>query len=194
MNKTQINLLSGLKRAGGGSPRMPFRPSIFVLIFAFILIGFEIAFLYTFYKNVSFRESKASEQKDELSLEIESLQREIVKLKSKQEEDTESKKDVAELSQKLKDGSESLLNVLSSVGQSLPESAWISYLSHKENMVVVNGFAIDNEAISGFVLKLKSSPLFEEVKLVLAEQMADQKNPLKRFAISCVISGERTKL
>ncbi|MBI3018651.1 MAG: PilN domain-containing protein, partial [Deltaproteobacteria bacterium] len=67
----------------------------------------------------------------------------------------------------------------------LPPQAWISYLSQKDNAVIVNGFAVDHEAIASFLSKLQRSSYFQNVKLVVSEQLVAPKNPLKKFTVTC---------
>ncbi len=72
MTKTQINLLSRLKGGGGRPPQLnrTFKPSFFVLVFSFILIGFEIAFLITFYQKLANQEEALQKKQTNLTEEI----------------------------------------------------------------------------------------------------------------------------
>lgn len=186
MTKTQINLLARLKGGGGRPPQLhrPFKPSFFVLIFSFILIGFEIAFLITFYQRLSNKEEALQKKHAGLTEEISTLQRELVKLKT-QEEGKKETPDTSRIADRLKEEGQNLVKVLEAVSQNLPTQAWISYLSQKENGVIVNGFAVDHEAIANFLSKLQRSSYFQNVKLVISEQLVDPKNPVKKFTVTC---------
>ena|SRR3989338_9602222 len=185
MTKTQINLLARLKGGGGRPPQLnrPFKPSFFVLVFSFILIGFEVAFLITFYNNLNHREVEVQKKHTVVTQEISTLQRELVKLKT-QEEGKEGV-ETPRVLDRLKEEGQNLVKVLEAVSQNLPTQAWISYLSQKENAVIVNGFAVDHEAIASFLSKLQHSSYFQNVKLVVSEQLVDSKNPLKKFTVTC---------
>ena len=185
MTKTQINLLARLKGGGGRPPQLnrPFKPSFFVLVFSFILIGFEVAFLITFYNNLNHREVEVQKKHTVVTQEISTLQRELVKLKT-QEEGKEGV-ETPRVLDRLKEEGQNLVKVLEAVSQNLPTQAWISYLSQKENAVIVNGFAVDHEAIANFLSKLQHSSYFQNVKLVISEQLVDPKNPLKKFTVTC---------
>src|SRR3989344_996497 len=133
MTKTQINLLARLKGGAGRPPRLnqPFKPSFFVLIFAFILLGFEVAFLITFYQRLANQEQTLQKRHAALSEEISTLQRELVKLKTQEEG-----KEVVEAPRvldRLKEEGQNLVQVLEAVNQNLPSQVWISYLSQKEH-------------------------------------------------------------
>lgn len=189
MTKTQINLLARLKGGGGRPPQLnrPFKPSFFVLIFSFILIGFEVAFLITFYQRLATQEETLQKKHTTLSEEISTLQRELVKLKT-QEEEKEIIVETPRILDRLKEDGQNLVKVLEAISQNLPSQAWISYLSQKENIVIVNGFAVDHEAIASFLSKLQRSSYFQNVKLVVSEQLVDVKNPLKKFTVTCDVS------
>lgn len=191
MTKTQINLLARLKGGGGRLPQFhrPFKPSFFVLLFSFILIGFEVAFLITFYQKLANQEEALQKKQAGLTEEIATLQRELVKLKT-QEEGKESI-ETPRILDRLKEEGQNLVKVLDAVSQNLPSQAWISYLSQKEHVVIVNGFAVDHEAIADFLSKLQRSSYFQNVKLVVSEQLTDPKNPLKKFTVTCDVRGEK---
>ncbi len=89
---------------------------------------------------------------------------------------------------RLKEDGQNLVKVLEAVSQNLPSQTWISYLSQKENVVVVNGFAIDHEAIANFLSKLQRSSYFQNVKLIVSEQLVEPKSPLKKFTVTCDVS------
>ncbi len=189
MTKTQINLLSRLKGGGGRPPRLnqPFKPSFFVLIFSFILIGFEVAFLITFYQRIANQEMTAQKKQTALSEEISTLQKELIKLKT-QDEGKEIVEHAPRISDRLKEEGQNLVKVLEAVSQNLPTQTWISYLSQKDNVVIVNGFAVDNEAIANFLSKLHQSSYFQNVKLVISEQVVNQKSALKKFTVMCDVA------
>ncbi|HBQ21386.1 MAG: hypothetical protein A2Z91_04135 [Deltaproteobacteria bacterium GWA2_38_16] len=199
MTKTQINLLSQMRPSGGGPkpPQFvrPMKSSLFVLLFAFIIIGFEIAFAFTFYQNLSQKEASVQNTHGDLQENISALEQEVAKLKSQPTASLEDKKREArllQLSYQLKTDSKNLIKILETVGLTLPAQAWMSELSQKETAITIHGFATDNEAISNFLEKLKQSNSFDNVKLVVSEHIANTRS-LKKFTITCDV-GEKAQL
>lgn len=191
ITKTQINLLGN--RDSQGSPpfrfKNVFKPSLFILLFAFILIGFEVAFLVTFYNQLSVKEKSLEQRHLSLKTESDSLQKDIEKLKN-QKETFDPQKDVSQLIERLKSDSQNLVKILEAVSNNLPTQAWIHHLSQKDHQIIVNGVAIDNEAISHFLSQLKNSNHFKNVKLVIAEHQPKKLKGkgLKAFTISCAVA------
>lgn len=177
----QINLLgqSALPKSSW-MRKIPYRPSTFLLIFAFILIGFEILFLATFYKNLS-REITASEQYlSDLNSQQTVLQRDLIKIKSQKKA-----KPQQAIVDRLKQDNQSLLNMLEAITSSLPEKAWLDTLSQKENKITVEGFALNHAVVSGFMTGLENSKYFETIKIVKIEQLSQKEGLVKKFVIAC---------
>ncbi len=160
--------------------KIPYRPSLFLTIFAFILIGFEIAFLATFYNNLA-REIRVSEKYlSDLGSQQTSLQREIIKIKSQRKMKPE-----AAVLERLKQDNQTLLKILEAISSSLPDKAWLHALSQKENKMILQGFALNHQIISRFLAGLENSKFFETVKIVAIEQLSQKEGLLKKFTIAC---------
>lgn len=177
----QINLLgqTGQPKLPVGF-KIPYRPSTFLIIFAFILIGFEILFLATFYKNLV-KEITASEQYlTDLNGEQTTLQRELIKIKSQKK--AKPQQDIVE---RLKQDNQTLLKILEAISSSLPENAWLDALSQKENKITIQGFASNHTIVSRFLTQLENSKYFELVKIVKIEQLPRKEGLMKKFMIAC---------
>ena len=196
MIKTKINLLKPTEpkrpKGGPGGPRRPifrrpsFKPTMVTVIFALILLGFEILFIATFYKNLSQRdiitEKTLAQANDEISI----LNRQRSKLKTDRQGIVPIERPES-LTDKLKQDHEKLLTILEVFSKRLPSRAWINYLGQKDNHFIVQGFALNHEIISDFLVQLQKSPHFDEVKLLKAEQLEDKERKLKKFKIMCMI-------
>lgn len=164
--------------------KIPYRfhgmPGLLLTIFAFILIGFEIAFFATFHNHLA-REMRASEKYlSDLGSQQTSLQREIIKIKSRMKMKPE-----AAVLERLKQDNQTLLKILEAISSSLPDKAWLRALSQKENKITLQGFALNHHIISRFLKGLENSKFFETVKIVKIEQLSQKEGLLKKFIIAC---------
>ena len=160
-----------------------YKPSLFVLLFSFILVVFEVAFLFTFYRNLSQKTAATEEYRSDLNNQIILLQKEVLKLKTDIKiKPKEPPRDVILL---LKQDNKKIVQILEIFSKRLPQKAWISHLSQKENQFLIDGFALNNGIISDFLLSLQKSDQFSEVKLIKAEQLDEKRGALKKFAIAC---------
>jgi len=177
----QINLLG--QRAVPTSSwmrKIPYRPSTFLLIFAFILIGFEILFLATFYKNLVREITASGQYLSDLNSRETALQRELIKIKSQKKA-----KPQQAIVERLKQDNQSLLKILEVITSSLPENAWLDTLSQKENKMIIQGFATNHTIVSRFTAGLENSKYFEMVKIVKIEQLSQKEGLVKKFIIAC---------
>ena len=182
--KTKINLLN--PPAGGPTPPKQrlgrYKPSLFTMIFALILLLFEVAFLFTFHNNLSHQTEAVQEYQQKLNTQISELQKELVKLKAQKED--QAPPAISMLSKRLEQDNENLIKILKVFSETLPSKAWISQLSQDKDRFWVEGFALDNQLVSDFLNKLKESQQFTNVKLVKSEQLQG-KLWAKKFKIAC---------
>src|SRR3989304_6982970 len=75
------------------------------------------------------------------------------------------------------------LYVMESLGQAIPNRAWIDKLSEKSSSATVEGFAWDELTVSDFMKRLQSFPYFQNVELKVINTKEIQKLPLKAFVI-----------
>lgn len=177
----QINLLGQTGRPKFPSGfKIPYRPSTFLTIFAFILIGFEILFLATFYKNLAKEITTSEQYLTDLNGEQTALQRELIKIKSQKKG-----KPQQDIVARLKQDNQTLLKILEAISSSLPESAWLDALSQKENKIMIQGFATNHVIVSRFLAQLENSKYFELVKIVKIEQLSRKEGLMKKFMIAC---------
>ncbi len=184
--KERINLLSP---PGAGNDekikrRFVYKPSLFITLFAFILIGFEMAFLMTFYKNISRQILVTKNYQNELTDEIENLTKDINKLKTQEQIFKNTK--ILDLS-KLETASTHIINTLELFSKTLPSEMWMSHVSQRENHFFIHGFALNHEMISRFLIELERSKRFSDVKLIRAEELLNIQRHLKKFTIDCQI-------
>lgn len=160
--------------------KIPYHPSFFLTLFAFILIGFEIAFLATFYNNLAREITSREKYLSGLSSQETSLHREIIKVKSQKK--IKPQEPVLE---RLKQDNQTLLKILEAISSSLPDKAWLNALSQKENKMILEGYALNHNIVSRFLQELENSKFFGTVKIVKIEQLSQKEGLLKKFTISC---------
>ena len=182
--KTKINLLS----PPTGEPNPPkqrmgrYKPSLFTIIFAVILLLFEIAFLFTFYNNLSHQTQAVHDYQGKLNTQVAEIQKDLIKLKAQKQDSAPGATSL--LSKRLEQDNENLIKILKVFSETLPSKAWISQLSQDKDRFWVEGFALNNQLVSDFLVKLQESQRFTNVKLVKSEQIQG-KSWTKKFKISC---------
>ncbi|MBI4040594.1 MAG: PilN domain-containing protein [Deltaproteobacteria bacterium] len=192
MKKTKINLLGNSQKSADLNPLLKrpvrtYKPSLFVFIFAFILIGFEVAFLISFYQNIDHKnaelELKRFSLKDQISVVEKDLQAQSSILPPPKPTLDPKIMDALKMEQPL------LITLLSTIRDHLPQNAWIYHLAHHEDNITITGYTFTHESVSQFLSELRSSQLFETVKLILTEQTLLEEQNVKQFTIQCGLKG-----
>lgn len=174
----RINLLPF--RAARKKENIRRQVSIFLLSLAFMLI-------ILFYYNWSL-----GSKIDGLSAEINATQTELKKYNKINKEIASIKKKLSNLKKKMAvmDTLEAnrfeptrLMDVMTQV--IVPKRMWFNSLALKNNVVNINGIALDNKTVADFMVRLEKSGLFSDVDLKTLKQRKVQKSNLKSFQINC---------
>jgi type IV pilus assembly protein PilN len=89
----------------------------------------------------------------------------------------------------LKKSSALTVRVLDEVANLTPtKRIWLTTLNQSGTNLQINGMALDNQTLAGYMDALKSSEYIEEVNLVSSSQQQFAGSNLKSFALTCTIS------
>ncbi len=67
----------------------------------------------------------------------------------------------------------------------IPDRMWFTSLSTVDEIVGINGLALDNKTVADFMIQLEGSKLFSSVNLKTLKQQAIKDVVLKNFEITC---------
>lgn len=149
-----------------------------------------VALLVVFYTlNVSM-----SGEIERLSRDIEEKEAELVQLQkvTKEVKDLEQKE--AEYNNKiqvisnLKKSKLGPVRILDDLNGAVPEHAWISSVKEEGGFMRIDGKAIDNQTIAGFMLKLEGSDYFKSIDLGETRQADERGVKIKAFSLNTVVS------
>ena len=187
MKKTKINLLGrdvGKTQTKIQTPqKRKYRQFFFVLLFAFVILFFEIAFLFTFYQNLTQTAQELATQKDQLTKKFLSLQDEVSNLRDQRPNRSQTKLPKLEMLETFR--SKEMLKTLSEISDQIPQNAWMSYVAMKDFKLTLQGFAVHHKDISIFMKSLEKVSLLKNVQLMLAEKSMLNKNIIHKFTIIC---------
>jgi len=76
------------------------------------------------------------------------------------------------------------VRVMESLSSATPKKLWLTEFKESGGSLSLNGMALDNETIAGFLKSLSASPHFDNVELIETTQV-DQKTgqPMKKFVM-----------
>ena len=69
----------------------------------------------------------------------------------------------------------------------VPERMWLNSFDTKNDVIVINGTALDEITVADFTKRLENSPAFEDVSLKILQSGMDNKVAVKKFEINCKI-------
>lgn len=133
-------------------------------------------------------------QIDESTTEVKSLETRLAKLQETTKEVKELEKKRKELREKLaviarlKKSKIGPVFVMDDLNRSLPEKAWLTGMREKSDSMRIDGFALDNQTIAGFMKDLGKSDYYKTVDLVETKQTARGGVKLKIFTLQTKIS------
>lgn len=136
---------------------------------------------------------KVGKDKEALIAQIAQTQKEIAYYKSLTVEVNKAKEDQKILQEKLnvinslKKGKETPVRVLDQISIDKPDKLHIESMKKEGAKLGIEGIALDDETIVGFMTNLKKSKLFKAVDLIVSEQVEQSKFKLKKFVLSCEI-------
>jgi len=175
----RINLLPF--RAARKKENIRRQVSIFLLSLAFLLI---ILFYFNW---------KLGGQIDGLNAQIKQTTTELVKYDKINKEIAEIKKKLSNLKKKmavmetLESNRFEPTRLLDTMTQAVvPKRMWFTNLESKDNLLKINGIALDNKTVADFMTRLEKTGLFSDVDLNTLKQRKVDKSNLKSFQISCV--------
>ena len=89
----------------------------------------------------------------------------------------------------LKKSSALTVRVLDEVARLTPtKRVWLTTLNQSGTSLQLNGMALDNQTLAGYMDTLKSSEYIEEVNLVSSSQQQFAGSNLKSFALTCTVT------
>jgi type IV pilus assembly protein PilN len=176
----RINLLSDREAIRKETTRQ--QVSIFILTICLLVV---ILGAIQFYQH---------QQKRELEQQIKDVKQTLEELKKKVgevEKYKEAKKELEtklQIIERLQKGKLLVADLLDGIGETIPEKMWLDELSLKGSKFSLEGYAVDNETIAGFMKELERSNSFASVELVLTEQKEVEGVGLKHFSLVATLA------
>ncbi len=135
------------------------------------------------------------------------LQQELTKIKQEKQRYTKILKEIKQLEEdknllekqidiihKLKSESSLTVHILDEVANRTPtKRMWLTSLSQKGNTLNLEGMALDNQTIAGYMESLKQSPYIKTVNLASSSLKKYAGKDLKKFSLSCNIGVPEKK-
>jgi len=181
----RINLLSDREAIRKETTRQ--QVSIFILMICLVLVilgGIQ------FYQ---YRQKKDLEQR------IQYVQQELTELKKKVGEVEKYKEAKRELETKLQiierlqKGKMLVVQLLDGIGETIPERMWLDELGLKASKLSMEGYAVDNETIAGFMKQLERTKSFQTVELVLTEKKEVEGVGMKHFSLVAILAPPKAE-
>lgn len=145
-----------------------------------------------------------------ISKKVSSLEKEIAQLREANERLKAAVGEVIKLKEKtsllnerlqviaaLEAGRDSPLRLLEGLSKNIPEKVWLNSFNKKGSQIELGGIALDNQTLAGFLEKLKLSPYFKGVELIIVKKASGSDLNLKEagdlshlnlrsFVINCI--------
>jgi len=156
-------------------------------LFAFVLAGVLIALgLVGFYqKSIA---SQLQKNIAELNKEKQHYNQILAQITKLEQDKKEIENRIAVIKE-LKKSSALTVHVLDEIATLTPtKRIWITSLTQSGPSLQLNGMALDNQTIAGYMEDLKTSKYISDVNLVTSSQTAFAGRNLKSFTLSCAIS------
>ena len=125
--------------------------------------------------------------KGEIEFERSTKESQLAKLKQKTQkvEDLEKKKKLLgeklEVIAKLKLKKQGPVKILDQIATRIPEKAWLTGITQKEEIIELSGVALDGQVVSDFVSKVRESNLVSDADNVKTEQILKDDVKLQKF-------------
>ena len=173
----RINLLP--IRAAQKKERIRSQVSILVLS----LIAVSVACGTEYFRMMTVIDSKVAEISS-VESEIAKLQKEIGEVSRYKKLQSDLKKKL-EILQVLKDGRSGPVHLLDELNHALPDKLWLTSFSALGGVVTVEGIAVDENVVAGFMETLGSSPYYGNVELKGISQLVTNNIKLQKFTLNC---------
>jgi type IV pilus assembly protein PilN len=176
----RINLLSDREAIRKETTRQ--QVSIFILTICLVLVILGGIQFYQY------------RQKKELRQNIEYVNKELKALEKKVgevERYKEAKKELEtklQIIDRLQKGKTLVLQILDTVGETIPEKMWLQDLGFKGGKLSMEGYAVDNETIAAFMKQLERTKSFQSVELVLTEKKEVEGIGMKHFSLVAALA------
>lgn len=140
-----------------------------------------------------FLHTSISNEIEILTLDIEEKEQELVRLEkvTKEVKDLETKE--AEYNNKiavianLKLSKMGPVRILDDLNRSVPEHAWVAQVKEEGGLMRIDGKAIDNQTIAGFMRELEESDYVKSVDLGETRQLDERGAKIKAFSLSALV-------
>jgi len=157
--------------------------TLFAFVLAAVLIAVGIVGVYQ--KSIA---SQLQKNIAELNKEKQHYNQVLEQIKKLEEDKKEIENRIAVI-KALKKSSALTVRVLDEVASLTPtKRVWITSLNQSGSSLQLNGMALDNQTVAGYMESLKSSKYITDVNLVSSSQSAYAGRNLKSFSLSCVIA------
>lgn len=156
-------------------------------LFAFVLVAVLVAlgFVGVFQKTIA---SQLQKNIAELNKEKQHYNQILEQIKKLETDKKEIENRIAVI-RELKKSSALTVRVLDEIANLTPtKRIWLTSLNQSGTSLQLNGMALDNQTIAGYMEGLKTSKYVSDVNLVTSSQTAYAGRNLKSFTLSCVIS------
>ena len=158
----RINLLSDREAIRKETTRQ--QVSIFILTICLVLVILGGIHFY------QYRQKKDLEQRIVyVQEELKELQKKVGEVQRYKEAKTELETKL-QIIERLQKGKMLVLQLLDGLGETIPEKMWLDKLGLKAGKLSMEGYAVDNETIAGFMKQLQRTKSFQTVELVLTEK------------------------
>ncbi len=177
----KINLLVAREERKKESIRK--EATIFVLAMVLVLVGIGLA------------QWMSSRQRETIISQIWNAEAELKRLEIIKREINKAKANKKILQEKLKIIDTLNLNrarpiqIMSLLASEIPEKMWLKSLDKKDQVLKLQGVALDDETIANFMKSLQQSKMFTGVQLVVTERVTIEKLNLKKFTMICRIGA-----
>lgn len=181
----RINLLSDREAIRKETTRQ--QVSIFILTICLVLVILGGIQFYQYRQKKDLRENIQYVKKELKALEQKVGEVERYK-EAKQELETK-----LQIIEQLQKGKMLVLQLLDGIGENIPEKMWLDDLGFKGGKLSMEGYAVDNETIAGFMKKLERTKSFQSVELVLTEKKEVEGVGMKHFSLVAPLAPIKTE-
>jgi len=150
---------------------------LIVLALAFIVVGTRWYLLTSKRAELRQVEQERRRERDELLQYI----KKVEELEAKRE----SLRQKIEVIEDLKRNQRGPVKIMDEVSRALPELAWLTKLTLKGNELVLDGVAMDENAVANYIANLDASPFFEEPEL---KNLSRARGDTFGFSLRCIFN------
>ena len=152
---------------------------LIVLALAIIVVGTQWYLLTSNRSNLRQVEQERRRERDELLVYI----KKVEELEAKRE----SLRNKIEVIEELKRNQQGPVRIMDEVSRALPELVWVTKLNLKGTELVLDGTAMDENAVANYIANLDASPFFEEPEL---KNLQRDRGDTFRFQLKCMFNNK----